>query len=375
MSAIYLHIPFCKRLCGYCDFFKSVKLQKLDAVVDAIKQELIDQRSFLGDGSKVKTIYFGGGTPSLLSAEQVESLLLLMAEHYDLSALEEVTLEANPDDIDFGYLAALRQIGVNRLSIGVQSFDEDLLKFMNRRHSAVQAMQSVKMAQEVGFDNITIDLIFGVDGFGHDVLRRSLDVALSLGVQHISAYHLTIEPATPFARRLAKGEFNQVDESVSQQEYLLLEQMLTSTGFEHYEVSNYAQPNFRSRHNSSYWQGVHYLGVGPAAHSFDGVQRRVAVESIDRYIEGGEERYEVEVLSDVDRYNEFVMTSLRCSEGVDVSRLEALFDRELVLYFRNNISRWVLEGKLVANLGRVYIPTSDFLISDSIIESLFYCEG
>ncbi|MFR9514331.1 MAG: radical SAM family heme chaperone HemW [Rikenellaceae bacterium] len=371
MSAIYLHIPFCKRLCGYCDFFKSVKLNQLDATLDAMECEIVEQRSFLSD-HKINTIYFGGGTPSLLTAVQVERLLKVISENYDLSSLSEVTLEANPDDLTLQYLEALHRVGVNRLSIGVQSFDDDELRFMNRRHTSAQAIDVVRMAQSVGFNNITIDLIFGVEGFGVEVLKRSIDVALSLNVQHISAYHLTLEAGTPFARRVAKGELHAVAEEQSEEEYRIIEEVLTSANFDHYEVSNYAREGFRSQHNSSYWRGVEYLGIGAGAHSFNGQERRFAISYIESYLEGGVGRYEVERLSEVDRYNEFVMTSLRCREGLELLRMQHEFGAKLFAHFELESQKWLLDGDLVLRDGWVFIPTARFLMSDAIIGSLFY---
>ncbi len=371
MSAIYLHIPFCKRLCGYCDFFKSVKLNQLEDTLEAMERVIVEQRSFLTN-HKIETIYFGGGTPSLLTSVQVGRLLDAIAQNYDLTSLSEVTLEANPDDLTRPYLEELRRVGVNRLSIGVQSFDDAELKFMNRRHTAAQAVDVVRMAQAVGFDNITIDLIFGVDGFGCDVLQHSLDVALSLDVQHISAYHLTLEAGTPFARRVAKGELRAVVEEQSEREYRMVEEALLAANFDHYEVSNYAREGFRSRHNSSYWRGVEYLGIGAGAHSFNGSVRRFAVNSIGGYLRGGEERYEVESLSQVDRYNEFVMTSLRCREGVERDRLRCDYGAKFLAHFEIESQKWLNNGDLEQCDGWVYIPTSRFLLSDAIIESLFF---
>ncbi len=375
MAAIYLHIPFCKRLCGYCDFFKSVKLDSLEATLAAMEREIVEERGFLGEGEiDIETIYFGGGTPSLLSAEQIGRLLDVIAENYNLERLHEVTIEVNPDDITEEYLRALRSRGVNRLSIGIQSFDDDLLKFMNRRHDSAQAEAAVRMAQSVGFDNITIDLIFGVDGFGTNTLLQSIEKTLSLEVQHISAYHLTIESGTPFARRVAKGEMQTASEQKSQEEYNLLEQELTTAGYEHYEVSNYAKPGFRSAHNASYWRGVHYLGIGAGAHSFNGHSRRWAINSIEGYLKGGQGRYQSEELSLEDRYNEFIMTSLRCSEGISLEMLKSNFPSYLEAFALTNANRWLLEGKLANIDGQLYIPTQHFLISDTIIESLFYCK-
>ncbi len=370
MASLYLHIPFCRRVCGYCDFFRSVNTSKKNAVLSAMIQEIGEESGFLTDRT-LRTIYFGGGTPSLLSVEQVRDFLLRIAEVYDVSEVEEVTLEANPDDLSEEYLRGLRAVGVNRLSIGVQSFDDAELKFMNRRHTAQQARDAVLRAREAGFDNIAIDLIFGVDGFGADVLRHSIDVAVELDVEHIAAYHLTIEPNTIFGHRLSKGEMSQVSEDVSESEYQLLHDILTVEGYDHYEISNYAKRGQRSMHNSSYWQGVEYLGVGAGAHSFNGTTRRWAVDSIDKYINGGEERYESEQLSVTDRRNEMIMTSLRCAEGIDLDDFEVMFDDVQRVDLLKRSENWIKDGKLIQENSRLYIPPRFFMISDMIIESLF----
>ncbi|MFI3316352.1 MAG: radical SAM family heme chaperone HemW [Rikenellaceae bacterium] len=372
MSAIYLHIPFCKRMCGYCDFFKSAKLQELPRVIDAMEREIADERGFL-EGEPLRTIYFGGGTPSLVHPDDLARLLDHIAAHYDVSGVSEITLEANPDDLSLEYLQSLRSAGINRLSIGIQSFDDRELKFMNRRHSSQQAVEAVAMARQAGFENITIDLIFGVDGFGEHILRGSIAQALALDVQHISAYHLTLESGTPFGRKAARGALKAVSQEQSDLEYHIVDELLTAAGFEHYEVSNYAKPGFRSRHNSSYWQGVKYLGIGAGAHSYNGRVRRWAVESVVGYLAGGVARYEHENLTPCDHYNEFIMTSLRCCEGVDLAILEQRFEKKYVDFFLSNVKRWLQEGKLSVKNGRIFIPANHFLISDLIIESLFYC--
>ena len=254
MAGIYLHIPFCKRICAYCDFYKSADLRQMDALIEAMHRELDARRGYLG-GEAVETRYFGGGTPSLCPPEEIGALLRHTEELFDCSRAEETTLEANPDDLTPRYLAAVRRAGIDRLSIGIQSFDDDCLKLMNRRHTARQAAEAVHNAQKEGFGNITVDLIFGVPGFGGDSLRRSLGEAIGLGVQHISAYHLTIEPDTAFGRRAARGAFAPVEEQVSEEEFLTVHDTLTAAGFEHYEVSNFALPGFRARHNAAYWHG------------------------------------------------------------------------------------------------------------------------
>ena len=368
MAGLYFHIPFCKRICAYCDFYRSADLRLMDDVMSAMSAELNEQSEFLRD-KQIRTIYFGGGTPSLLEPAVMGELVEQASGLFDCSAVEEFTIEANPDDITPEFAVELRKIGVNRVSLGVQSFDDAELKFMNRRHTADGAEQAVKTLQYAGFDNITVDLIFGVDGFGEDVLLRSVERVLKLNVQHVSAYHLTIEPATAFGRRLAKGQMREVVESQSEREYALIEKMLCDAGFEHYEVSNYALKGRRSKHNSSYWKQVEYLGIGPGAHSFNGVERHWSEQSLSEYIAGRE--YVSEILTEQDFRNECVMTSLRCAEGVDMERFEQRFGAQQAAKLRALAERWLESGDLVDNGARIYIPTSRFLISDAVIESLF----
>ncbi|MFI3319613.1 MAG: radical SAM family heme chaperone HemW [Rikenellaceae bacterium] len=371
MAALYFHIPFCRRICGYCDFFRSANTAKMDLVVEAMVGELREECNFLSS-KELRTIYFGGGTPSLLSPQQVGDFLKEVATLYSIGAVEEITLEANPDDLTLDYLRAIREVGVNRLSIGVQSFDDEELKFMNRRHTAQEVREVVANARSVGFDNIAIDLIFGVRGFDAEVLRRSVREAIVLDVEHIAAYHLTIELKTIFGRMVERGEFAAVDESTSEAEYELLHEELTRAGYEHYEVSNYAKVGFRSRHNSSYWQGGEYLGIGAGAHSFDGKSlRRWAVESVERYLSGGVDRYESEVLTLEDRRNEVVMTSLRCAEGIDLTAFAEKFGVERKKELLKSSERWIESGDLVAEDGRLRIPCERMLRSDLVIESLF----
>lgn len=368
VAGLYFHIPFCKRICAYCDFYRSADLSLIDDVLTAMSAELEEQRDFLHD-KKIDTIYFGGGTPSLLEPCLMGALIEQAARLFDCSDVVEITAEVNSDDITPKYVKGLRDVGFNRISIGVQSFDDEELRFMNRRHSAVGAELAVKMLHAGGFENITLDLIFGVDGFGERVLQHSIEKALELDVQHISAYHLTIEPATAFGRRLARGKIKEVAESQSEKEYALIESMLCSAGFEHYEVSNYARPGYRSKHNSSYWRQVEYLGVGPGAHSYNGQERHWSEQALREYVAGRE--YKSEILSAVDRRNEYIMTLLRCAEGIDVQDFEAKFGRGESQVLRELASRWVESGDLVWENNRLYIPTSRFLISDAVIESLF----
>ncbi len=367
MASIYFHIPFCKRLCGYCDFYRSVKTKYMPQVVEAMHRELAAQHDFIGDKT-IRTIYFGGGTPSLLEPSEIERFIDHARELFDCSQVEEITIEVNPDDITDDYVAELRKTSVNRISMGVQSLDDEVLQFMGRRHSARQAVEAVRMLQEAGYDNISVDLIFGVESADAESLNKTLQGFLAMGVQHISAYHLTIEENTRFGRLLARGEMNETDEERSEAEFLQVHNALTAAGFEHYEVSNYALPNRRSKHNSSYWKGVHYLGIGPGAHSFNGSVRRWCEQPIERYIDGVE--YGSEQLTETDRLNEYIMTSLRCAEGFSLDDFEAKFGKLNREHLEHEISKNSELELLVRDGDRVRIEAEKMLVSDMIIESL-----
>lgn len=372
MAGIYFHIPFCRRICAYCDFYKNADLRLMEQTLAAMEREVVARRDFLR-GEAVRTIYFGGGTPSLASAEWIGRAIELCREMFDCSPLEEVTLEANPDDLSEEYLRALREVGVNRLSIGIQSFDDEVLRTMNRRHDAAAAVRAVETARAVGFDNITIDLIYGLPFGPKDALTRSLAQAVALGVEHISAYHLTIEPNTRFGRMAERGELAPVPEEESERQYNQVHTTLTEAGYDHYEISNFAREGRRSRHNSSYWQSQPYLGIGPAAHSFDGESRLWARSSVADYLAGVDrgECYENELLTATDRYNETIMTSLRCREGVDLAELEKKFGRARKEYFVNETARFVVSGVLVSDGNRVAMCPERWLVSDSVIAELF----
>ncbi len=368
MAGIYFHIPFCKRICSYCDFYRTAQLKELPKVVDRMCAEVTERADYLKD-KKLNTIYFGGGTPSLLSPEQLAQLLEITRAHFDCSEVEETTLEANPDDLTTQYLNSLLKLGINRLSIGVQSFDNDCLKLMNRRHTAEEAAAAIKRAQEAGFENLTIDLIFGVPGFGGEKLAHTIDTALSLGVQHISAYLLTIEERTRFGRMVEKGELKEVSDEVAEAEYLLMHNRLTASGMEHYEVSNYAIPHYRARHNSHYWDSTPYLGIGPAAHSYDGASRQWNVSSVQRYLAG--EEPEREQLTDEELYEEYLMTRLRTAEGFSAEEFQMRFGEERLHTLRLNAEPMIREGLLEHLDGHFRIPAERLLLSDRVIGSLF----
>ncbi len=322
---------------------------------------------FLTDRN-IATIYFGGGTPSLLAPNELQRFIDHTGRLFSTSAVEEITAEMNPDDITSEYVAALRKTDINRISLGVQSFDDKALRLMNRRHTGSEAADAVKRLQDAGYQNITTDIIFGIEGFGSERIERDIDQMLSLGVQHISAYHLTIEPSTRLGRMVERGEFHAVEEEQSEREFTLLHQRLTEAGYEHYEVSNYALPNFRSRHNSSYWTGTEYLGIGPGAHSFNGSVRRWCEQPVAEYVTGC--HYEEELLSETDRYNEMIMTSLRRVEGIDLTDLASRFGTKRADKLESECRKF--EGSAVEiSDGRIRIPPEKMLVSDMVIEHLF----
>ena len=368
MSGLYFHIPFCRRVCGYCDFARTADMRRCGEVVAAMHRELRDRRRFLHN-INIGTVYFGGGTPSVLPPAELSRLIDTAAGCFDLSAVGECTAEANPDDLTRQYINELRKSPVDRLSIGIQSFDDGCLRMMNRRHTAAQAIEAVKRAQDAGFDNISVDLIFGVDGYGGEVLQRNIETVAALGVQHVSAYHLTVEQGTAFARRVARGEMKVVDEAVSEAEYMALHEGLAAAGFEHYEVSNYALPGRRSRHNSSYWHGAEYLGIGAGAHSFDGVRRCWNAPTVAQYLagEGGGE----EALTDTDLRNEMIMTSLRTAEGLDTALFAERFGEAAAVKTFDMAKSFISAGLLLSDGAHLRIPVEKFMVSDAVIEALF----
>jgi oxygen-independent coproporphyrinogen-3 oxidase len=366
MAGLYIHIPFCGSKCAYCDFYSVAARARMTEFIDALRQEMVARADFLPE-RRLDTVYVGGGTPSLLSPGQLQGLLDHAATIWDCSAVREITLEANPEDLTDEYIAGLAGSDFNRLSIGVQSFDEGLLRFMNRRHGVARAREVVGAAQKAGFGNITIDLIFGIPGMTPAQWEHTLDEAVGLGVQHISAYHLTIEPGTAFGRMVRGGGLKPVQEAESERQFETLRRRLGEVGFEHYEISNFALPGFRAVHNRAYWSGGPYLGVGPSAHSYDGARRREWVTAdLEKYLAAAANGefgtiYDGETLTDADLFNERVMTSLRCAEG--------MVDAEITN--RAIVEKFVAEGLLVAQGGRIAIPPEKFLLSDYIISALF----
>ena len=369
MATLYFHIPFCKRICSYCDFYKVGALDLLPRVVENMHRELDERSTYLSE-QRLTSIYFGGGTPSLVAPAEIERLINHAREKFDCSAVEEITIEANPDDITKEYALALKSTLVNRVSLGIQSFDDRVLQFMNRRHTGTEAETAVKRLRMIGINNISIDLIFGIAGFGQNHLDESLQRAINLDVEHISAYHLTIEERTRLGLLMRKGEYVPISDEESEHEFLRVHNALCSAGYDHYEVSNFAKPEQRARHNSAYWQGVEYLGIGAGAHSFSGDNRTWCTSTAKEYAEG-KFLYEGEELTTTDHLNEYIMTSLRTSRGIDLGYIAERFGTKHVASIEQAAEPWLASKSLARHDNRLSIPATHFLVSDAIIESFF----
>jgi oxygen-independent coproporphyrinogen-3 oxidase len=377
MAGIYLHIPFCKQACHYCDFHFSTSLRSKEAMLDALHREL-SARAFYLENQEIETIYLGGGTPSMLSADELQRLLDVVFKNFRMTSAPEITLEANPDDLTYFKILELKRTPINRLSIGVQSFRDEDLQWMNRAHTSTQADYAVKCAQDRGFDNITIDLIYSVPGLSAQAWQHNIEKALDLEVQHISAYSLTIEPKTVLGNQLAKGELHPAPDEVSEEQFRVLRQMLLRAGFEHYEVSNFCRPGMQSRHNSSYWKGAHYLGVGPSAHSFNGSSRQWNVANNAKYISGitnGNPNFEIEQLSETMRFNEYLMTGLRTQWGIDLSHIQQEFGIDLRQREQTQLMSFLQQGLLIEEENHIRLTESGLLRADRISSDLFIVES
>lgn len=366
MAGIYIHIPFCKQACFYCDFHFSTSLNKKNEMINALKQELNLRKDELS-GHTVETIYFGGGTPSILSREELLLLIDEVYQSYLVSDSPEITLEANPDDLSRTHINALSKTPINRLSIGIQSFYNDDLKSMNRAHSAQEAKQSLELAL-IHFDNITIDLIYGIPNMPLEKWYQNLKTAFDFGVPHISSYALTVEPKTALHSFIKKGKYPPLDEELALKHFELLVSETKNNGFIQYEVSNFGKPDYFSKHNTSYWQGKSYLGIGPSAHSFHGNQRSWNVANNVQYIQTIKKRMlpmTLENLSKKDKFNEYVMTGLRTIWGISLSDIEKQFGLEYKEHILSESKKHILNGMLViVNSDSSKNSTEKLLVSE-----------
>ena len=372
MAGLYIHVPFCSQACHYCDFHFSTSRGNLDAMVIALCGEIELQRTYL-DLEPIETIYFGGGTPSLLSEEHLRRLMDTIYKNFKVENAE-ITLEANPDDLTTQKLAALKGSGVNRLSIGIQSFDDSILKFLNRVHSSRDAVQCLDRARKIGFTNISIDLIYAIPGQSDDQWRRNIEKAAEICPEHISAYALTIEDKTVFGRWQKKGKLLSVSEEVAAGQMEILLEMLDNSGYEQYEISNFCTPGSYSKHNSSYWQQKKYLGIGPSAHSYNLESRQHNVSNNSLYIQSitqGRIPFQKEILSRENKINEYIFTRLRTSWGCDLEELNAQFNFDLLNVSHQKIEAMISQGFIQLNNHLLLLTRKGKLLADKISSDLF----
>lgn len=374
MTGLYIHIPFCATRCSYCDFYSQTNSALRSEYIQALIAEMSIRRTEVAD--TIGTLYFGGGTPSLLSPQEIGRIIEQAYKLFSFSSDVEITLEANPDDLNTGYVQELRTLPINRISMGAQSFHDEDLHFLNRRHNARQVYEAVDTCRKAGLTNLSIDLIYGLPGQTPARWQENISAVLALAPPHLSAYHLIYEEGTPLTRLLHAGKVREVNEEVSLEFFRMLREQLTRAGYEHYEISNFARAGYHSRHNSSYWQDTPYLGLGPSAHSFDGWRtRRCNPSDISRYIASmaaGKPLFTEEILTDNDRYNEVIMTRLRTARGLSPDQVSYLFGKESAERCIRTAAPFIRDGLLHEEAdGRIRLTEKGIFLSDRIISEFF----
>jgi oxygen-independent coproporphyrinogen-3 oxidase len=373
LAGIYIHIPFCKKACFYCDFHFSVSFQQKDEVVASLIKELKERKNFIGQ-EEVKTIYFGGGTPSVLSAGNISEILKEVYAQYTVNDNAEITFECNPDDLSKEYLVGLKECGVNRLSMGIQSLNDESLTWMNRSHNVTQALQAIDSAAALGFRDMTIDLIYGIPMLTEDEWRQTLKRALAMPINHLSAYSLTLEENTPYNKLVEQKKYKKPNDDDASRHFEILLEEIKLAGWEHYEVSNFCKAGNYSKHNTAYWQNVKYLGIGPSAHSFDGKSRHWNVRSNKEYIQkiqAGESVSESEELSTKDLVNEALLTGLRTKWGVNLAEVKEQYEYDIAAANQTQIMEWQQKDWLEMKDGVLRLRADGFLFADYIASELF----
>lgn len=372
MAGIYIHIPFCRKACNYCNFHFSTNHQLIDQVVEAIVHEIELQKNYLLE--PIETLYLGGGTPSLLKKAALASIFDAVKLHFTLMPHAEITLEANPDDIHSEQLLDWVELGINRLSIGIQSFRNEDLQWMGRAHNADQAMTCIGLAQAAGIQNISIDLIYGGPSLSNEDWINNLKVAINTGVPHLSCYALTVEPKTALAHKINKQELPNVDAAHQAAHFTILQEMTAAAGFEQYEISNFSLPGKRSIHNANYWSGQFYVGIGPAAHSFNGLSRQWNISNNALYIQSltqGIVPFEIEELTIVQQTNEYIMTALRTVEGIDANRLNTIAGQDIFPAIVKDAAHYITNGLLVQLNQQLFLSPAGKFMADGIAAHLF----
>jgi len=376
MAGIYIHVPFCKSKCGYCGFYSLPSLKLKDWFLEALKAEIVGRKNYL-KGENVDTVYFGGGTPSLLGADEIGDLLHLIDKHYPVAANAEITLEANPDTLSLEYLENLRNLGINRLSIGIQSFFDNDLQYLSRRHDANYARQCLDWAKQAGFSNISIDLIYGLPTSDEEQWNRNLDLFFELGLPHLSAYALTLEPNAILTKQIELGKTLPINEDDALRDYEILCQRAKENGYLHYEISNFCRCGMHSKHNASYWFGTPYAGFGPSAHSFDGISRQWNVSSVEKYCSRVSEPveepvFEKETLTAEQQYDEYVMLRLRTHWGIDLKWLKREIGERFSDYCQQQAQPLIAQGRLMQTREFLHLTDRQMLFADGLAEELFW---
>ncbi len=369
MTGIYIHIPFCNSKCGYCGFYSVPSLKLKERFLEALKEEIAKRTE---NKQTIETIYFGGGTPSLLSTEEIKALLHLINNHYDVTPDAEITLEANPDTLSPEYLEGLRRLGINRLSIGIQSFFDNDLKYLSRRHDSTHARQCITWAKQAGFSNISIDLIYGLPTSNADQWSRNLDLFFGMNLPHLSAYALTLEPNAILTKQIEQGKAMPVSDEDALRDYDILCRRAKENGLLHYEISNFCQPGMHSKHNAAYWFGTPYAGFGPSAHSYDGTSRQWNIASVEKYMDTGGQNAERETLSEEQQYDEYVMLRLRTHWGIDLKYMKREMGERFSTYCEQHAQPLIVQGRLSQTREFLYLTDEQMLFADGIAEELFW---
>lgn len=373
MAGIYIHLPFCRTKCDYCNFFSLASQRGLDKIATAICAELKIREDYLA-GKKVTSIYFGGGTPSLLPAKDIETILIHLSETLKPESNAEITLEANPDDLNKEKLNAYRQMGINRISIGIQSFLDEDLKYLSRKHDPQQALKAIEYSLQAGFLNTTIDLIFGLPTQDIAMLEKNLKIFRRYNLPHLSAYALTVEPKTALAWKIRNKKVKEVNDENQIAHFLFLMDWMAEEGFVQYEISNYCLQGYESKHNSSYWKGDSYMGLGPSAHSFNGVSRQWNVSNLAWYFEAlkaGNIFFEKETLTPTQHHNEFVMTSIRTNTGIDLEEYKRRFGNSNLEELRKASAGFIIDGRVIEHKNHLFLSRQGKLFADYIASELF----
>jgi oxygen-independent coproporphyrinogen-3 oxidase len=374
MAGIYIHIPFCRKACNYCNFHFSVSKRNMEFYTAAVLKEIELRKNYITDKEKINTIYFGGGTPSILNIESIANILEKIHQNYNVSSYPEITIECNPEDLNKEKLEKLKKIRINRLSIGIQSFSDVDLEYLGRNHSAAKAIESINLAKESGFENLTIDLIYGIPTLNSKQWKENIKTAFNLGIQHISAYCLTVEDKTILKHLISSKKRKEINDNEAVKNFKILMKLMSSNNYIHYEISNFAKGGFESKHNSSYWKGEKYLGLGASAHSYNLESRQWNTSNTSTYLDSinnNKPSFEIEILTKSQKFNEYILTSLRTIWGIDLNYVMKLYGEEYYNKTLNTVVLLIKNGTIIQEESRIYLSEKGKFFADAIAADLF----